>query len=182
LHAIKSAITISLLAVTVIPMAAFAQYPRGPGGQPGGGQVMPRPLRDRPAADSLPSLGAPVLVQLDKLENELKLTAEQLPAWNAYADKILHLADEMTRSQFVARTAPQPTGATAAEQLDRLTDSERKRLVAIEEIVAAGKAFYATLTDEQKAVADRKLMLPIRPLATGVPLPAGSAAGSGSGH
>ncbi len=175
----KWAVTVSLLAVTVIPMAAIAQYPRGQ--SPAGGQA-PHLSHDRPASDAPASLGGPVLVQLDKLENELKLTDAQRPAWNAYADKLLHLADEMTRSQFVARTAPQPTDATAAEQLDRLTDSERNRLAEIEEIVAAGKAFYATLTDEQKAVADRKLVLTIRPLAAGVLLPASSAAGSGGGH
>jgi len=77
----------------------------------------------------------------------------------------------MTRSRLVARMAPRPTDASAIQQLEQLAESERKRLTAIDEIADAGKAFYATLTAEQKLIADRKLVLPIRPLATGVVLP-----------
>jgi plasmid replication initiation protein len=57
------------------------------------------------------------------------------------------------------------------QQLDQLTDRERNRLTAIEDIAGAGKALYATLTTEQRAIADRKLVLPVRPLAAGVVLP-----------
>jgi hypothetical protein len=155
---------------------APAQLPGGHGHTPPGSSGP----SDR-AADPLASSGAPVLVQLDQLEQELKPSAEQRATWNAYADKILHLADDMTRSQFAARIAPRPTDATALQQLDQLTDRERNRLAAIEDIVAAGRAFYATLTTEQREIADRKLVLPIRPLATGVVLPGIGAAGRGSG-
>jgi hypothetical protein len=171
----KSMVTVLLTAVAMIASAAFAQYPGGRGGWPpaGGGQAAqgPSKTRDRPATDALASTGAPVLVQLDQLESELKLTPQQRAAWNAYADKVLHLADDMTRSRFVARTSPQPTEATAAQQLDQLADTERNRLTAVEEIAEAGKALYAMLTSEQKTIADRKLVLPIRPLAIGVVLP-----------
>jgi hypothetical protein len=144
-----------------------AQYPGGHGHTPAGSSSK----SDRAAPDPLASSGAPVLVQLDQLEQELKPSAEQRAAWNAYADKVLHLADDMTRSQFAARIAPRPTDATAVQQLDQLTDRERNRLTAIEDIAGAGKALYATLTGEQRAIADRKLVLPIRPLAAGVALP-----------
>jgi hypothetical protein len=146
---------------------ASAQYPGGHAHTPPGSSG----TSGRAATDPLPSSGAPVLVQLDKLENELKLSPEQRAAWNAYADKILRLADDMTRSQFAARVAARPTDATAVQQLDQLTDRERNRLTAIEDIAGAGKALYATLTGDQRAIADRKLVLPIRPLATGVVLP-----------
>jgi len=171
----KSVVIVLLTAVAMISSVAFAQYPSGRGGWPpaGGGPAAqgPSKTRDRPAADALSSSGAPVLVQLDQLESELKLTPQQHAAWNAYADKVLRLADDMTRSRFVARTSPEPTEATAAQQLDRLADTERNRLTAVEEIAEAGKALYAMLTSEQKAIADRKLVLPIRPLAIGVALP-----------
>jgi hypothetical protein len=146
---------------------ASAQFPGGHGHTPSGSSG----TSGRTATEPLPSVGAPVLVQLDQLENELKPSAEQRAAWNAYADKILRLADDMTRSQFAARVAPRPTDATAVQQLDQLTDRERNRLTAIEDIVGAGKALYATLTTEQRAIADRKLVLPVRPLGAGVMLP-----------
>lgn len=165
-----------LMAVATVLPAAFAQYP---GEHAGAGQA-PRPssARDRPEAP--PSIGAPVLVQLDQLEADLKLTPKQRVAWDSYADEVLHLADAMTRSQFAARTAPPPTRSTAAQQLDQFVDSERDRLTAVERIAAAGKALYALLESEQKTVADRRLVLTIRPLATGVVLPAiGDAGRSG---
>lgn len=175
----SAALTVSLFSVAAVSMTAFAQYP---GGHPGGVQAAPPiKLHDRPAADPASSTGAPVLVQLDQLESDLKLTPEQRPAWDAYADKVLRLADDMTRSQFVARTSPQPTQATAAQQLDQLANSERNRLTAVEEIAEAGKALYAILTSEQRTIADHRLVLPLRPLATGIALPARRTAGSGSG-
>jgi LTXXQ motif family protein len=96
---------------------------------------------------------------------------QQRAAWNAYADKVLRLADDMTRSRFAARTSTRLTEATAVQQLDQLAGSARNRLTAVEEIVEAGKALYATLTSEQKAIADRKLALPMLSLATGASPP-----------
>jgi hypothetical protein len=171
----QSALAIVLIAGAVTLPAALAQYPGGHGGPALG----PSTTRTRPAPTS--SAGAPVLVQLDQLENELKITPEQRAAWNAYEDKVLRLADDMTRSQFAARTSL-ATDANAAQQLDRLLDTEQNRLTAIEEIAVAGKVLYATLTSDQKAIADRKLVLPLRPLATGVALPGiGDAGGRGEG-
>ena len=172
------AFAVALGAVTMASLEVFAQYPGGHGHTlPGSSGT-----RDKAATDTLSSSGAPVLVQLDQLENELKPSSEQRAAWNAYEDKILRLADDMTRSRFAARTAPRPTDANAAQQLDQLIDSEHNRLAAIEDIADAGKALYATLTAEQKVIADRKLVLPIRPLANGVVLPGiGDAANRGSG-
>jgi len=172
------AFAIALSAVTVIPPQVFSQVPGGHGHAPTGSSR----TSDKAATDALSSSSAPVLVQLDQLENELKPSVEQRAAWNAYADKILRLADDMTRSRFAARVAPRPTDATAAQQLDQLVDSERNRLTAIEDIADAGKALYATLTAEQKVIADHKLVLPIRPLANGVVLPGlGDSVNRGSG-
>lgn len=175
----KSAITVLLTAVAMIAPPAFAQYPGGHGGWPGtggtrgamgGGQGAQgsTKTRDRPTTDTLSTSGVPVLVQLDQLEGDLKLTPEQRTAWNAYADKVLRLADDMTRNRFAARASAQPTEATAIQQLDQLAGNARNRLTAVEEIVEAGKALYAMLTSEQKTIADRKLVPPILSLATSV--------------
>ena len=172
-----AAVAALLTAVATVLPAAFAQYPGGHGG--GQGTQRPGSAHDR-AVEATTSVGAPVLVQLDQLESDLKLTPQQRAAWDAYADQVLHLADAMTRSQFAARTAPPPTQSAAAQQLDQLVDSERKRLTAVEEIAAAGKTLYSLLDSEQRVIADRRLVLPIRPLATGVALPAIGDAGDRS--
>jgi hypothetical protein len=167
----RPVIVLLLIGVAITSPATLAQIPGGRGGPALGPSIS----RDRPAPSS--SAGAPVLVQLDQLESELKITPEQRAAWNAYEDKVLRLADDMTRSRFAARTSL-ATDASAAQQLDGLVDTEQNRLAALEEIAVAGKALYATLTSDQKTIADRRLVLPIRPLATGVALPGIGDAGS----
>ena len=53
---------------------------------------------------------------------------------------------------------------TAPKRLDALADMARNRLTAVEDIVDAGKALYASLTPAQKEVADRRLALPLATL------------------
>jgi hypothetical protein len=122
------------------------------------------------------NLGAFVQVQLDLLEDELKLAAAQRGAWTAYAERVGKFADDVVRSQFEARaaTTAQATG-TAPEQLGQIADRMRSRLLAVDEIVALGTAFYATLTPEQKVIADLRLSQTVATLITGA-TPAGVAA------
>jgi hypothetical protein len=122
-------------------------------------------------------VGAPVQLQLDRLEDDLKLTAEQRDAWNAYADQVLSFADEMTRAQFAARTSAVPEGVPAAQQLDQLAARARSRLAAIEDIIASGKALYAALSFHQRTIADRRLVVPMLSLANGLPARALGASG-----
>jgi hypothetical protein len=166
-----------LTAATMIPPPASAQFPGGHGGGARGGMGKghaaqePSKTRDQPAADTPPNTGAPVLVQLDQLEDDLKLSPQQRAAWNDYADKVLHLADEMTRSRFAARASVPVEGTTVVQQLDQLAGSARSRLTAVDDIVEAGKRLYAILTPAQKAIADRKLVRAMPPVATGILLP-----------
>jgi len=53
---------------------------------------------------------------------------------------------------------------TAVKRLDALADMARNRLTAVEDIVDAGKALYASLSPAQKQVADRRLALPLATL------------------
>lgn len=84
-----------------------------------------------------------------KLKAELKLSAEQEPAWNA----------------FVARTAhePRPMKAGAREDWSKLTTPERldkmqalkaERDAQMAKRIDATKSFYAALTPEQQKVFD----------------------------
>jgi hypothetical protein len=124
--------------------------------------------RDRTPPEDV---GAPVQVQLDRLEDDLKLTPQQRGAWNTYADKVLRFADDMTRARFEARTSSVPADTTATQQLDRLADKARNRSTAIEDIADSGKTLYAMLSPEQRAIADRRLLLPMLSLANGLPPP-----------
>ncbi len=113
------------------------------------------------------SPGAIVQVQLDQLEDDLKLAPAQIGAWRAYTDKVQKLADDTTRIRFEARTAA-PVPSSAVLQLDEIAAQMRSRKAAVDEIVDLGKALYATLTPEQKSIADRRLSPVVSLLTTGV--------------
>jgi hypothetical protein len=168
------AVVVAVLAIALFSsLPVLAQFPGGAQRNMGTGKAArPAQSRDQPA-----DIGAPVQIQLDKLEDDLKLAPEQQGAWNAYADKILKFADDMTRAQFMARTGSVSQDATAAQQLDQLTDRARNRMTAMEDIAQFGKALYAVLTTDQRKIADRRLVLPMLSLANGLPAP-GMATGS----
>ena len=172
---------LALLAALAISTVASAQFPGGQGGSRGGmggreGRA-PEAARGAPAADASSSANALVLTQLDQLEDDLRLAAAQRSAWDAYADTVLKLADNVTRLRFEARTST-PAPASAPEQLDQIASGVRSRTAIVDQIVESGRALYATLRPEQKAIADRRLALPLSLLATGV-APAAWADGGG---
>ena len=136
--------------------AAAAQAPGGGGrgnrgaggGQQGGPQGFERP--SGPAAANVADFARS---QVYELEDELRLTPAQRAAWNAYADKVLRLADDVARHRNDVRF---PRGS-APEQLDFLAQTVRDRLTAIEDIDDAGKALYAVLAPDQREKVDNRL-------------------------
>jgi hypothetical protein len=105
-----------------------------------------------------------IQVQLDQLEDALKLTAEQRPEWSRYADGVATLMDQLAQ----ARQPGGPAPGSAVDQLDALSATARSRVAAIADIADAGKRLYLLLTPEQKAVADRRLARIVAP-ALGLP-------------
>jgi len=186
----RKSTVVAVLALVVLSTAAWAQYPGGGGGGQGGGRggmgggrggPPPDGMRGPPATDAPLSPGASVQALLDQLEDDLKLAPAQRPAWTAYADKVQKLADTTARSRFEARTAT-PGRASAAQQLEQIDSGLRARTAAVDEIVDLGRALYATLTPEQKAIADPRLALPVSLLATGITPPGMQDASARSGR
>jgi len=92
-------------------------------------------------------------LQLTELEDDLRLASNQRAVWSAYADKVSKLADDVVRNRNAVRF---PKGS-APEQLEFIAETLRNRLTAVEDIVDAGKALYATLTPTQRTIADGRL-------------------------
>ena len=123
---LRMSMVLALLAAITMATTAWAQYPGGasgtggPGGAGGtrggmgGGRGGPPPdaMRGGSPVDAPLSPGAIVQVQLDQLEDDLKLVPAQIGAWRAYTDKVQKLADDTTRIRFEARTV----GAGAIER------------------------------------------------------------------
>lgn len=148
-------------------------WPGGPGGQSGrGGQGGmgtggagrgPMGATDASPGAARNDVATTVRFRLELLQEDLKLASSQRALWTAYADRVLKLLDDLSRSRSVTRIEDRP----APQQLDQLADTARNRLAAVEDIVEAGKALYAVLTPEQKTLADTRFVTVVRPLLDG---------------
>jgi len=123
------------------------QGPRGGRGGPGPGAEMRGPAQVAVNPDEL------ARSQLQDFDDDLKLVAAQRAAWNAYASRVLQLADDVARNRNSLRFPKGP----APEQLEFVAQTLRNRLTAVEDIVDAGKALYAVLTPAQREIADARL-------------------------
>jgi len=159
----------------------LAQFPGGgpPGGEfpdrgPSGGGMrgagrgrpdgMPGDLR-RPVMPE--NLEGRIETRLAQLHEDLGLSAAQENLWNAYADRIMSFADDMSRDRVGGRTDP---AQKSLEKIKRAVDAARNRLAALEDIESTAKALYGSFTPEQKTVADPRLasLIPMSP-ATDLP-------------
>ena len=172
MNSISIAVVTLALTLSLAAADAVAQFPGGgQGGRGGTGATGGRNGQDRRpdrAPDTPVSLMGQVEVQLDRLEEELHITLAQQPAWDSYARKVIRLADDVARARFAVRTAQDAPPSTAMQQFDRLAEAARNRVTVVDEIADAGRALYGTLTQEQKAIADRRLLLVALPLANGL--------------
>lgn len=153
----KKAIVLLLAIVTVAAAPELlAQFPGGgfPGGMRGGARNRPdnsaREQRPVPRED----LSDRIELRLEQLRGDLGLAPEQQGAWKSYADRITAYADDISRERDrVQSDAP----ANSLAQIDRAVDLARNHLTALEDIAAAAKTLYGTLTAEQKKTADSRL-------------------------
>ena len=107
-------------------------------------------------------------VTLHEFHEDLKLTDAQEPAWESYVEKLRALARDVARE---SRSRPAQLGLE--QRIDRIVDSARNRLTALEDIAQSAKALFAGLTPEQQKMADPRLAnLIAMPLAARSPLSA----------
>jgi hypothetical protein len=92
-------------------------------------------------------------VTAHELHEDLKLSPPQEPLWDAYLEKIRALGNDIARER-------RPLGSAAGnvtQQIDRIVDTARNRLTALEDIAQAAKDLYAKLTPEQQPAANPRL-------------------------
>jgi len=126
-----------------------------------------RPVQDPKKADAPVSLRAQVQETLSRTADDLRINGSQEKAWNAYATRVIRLADDITRARFAMRDA-QSEGVTAPQLFDRIAETAQNRMTAVEEIVDAGRALYATLSPTQQHLADKQLAAVVLSLASGI--------------
>jgi len=117
----------------------------GPGMMGGGprGGFGPGMAQGNPAANSA--------ARLAFLQTELKITADQESAWQAYAKQVKAQAESMQALRTQAAAAAQ----TAPERLNQRAAFAKQRAANMESMSVALNDLYAVLTPEQKAIADQ---------------------------
>ncbi|WP_292269343.1 Spy/CpxP family protein refolding chaperone [Mesorhizobium sp.] len=96
------------------------------------------------------------------MQAELKLTDAQQPQWKAVADAMRNNAKLAKDAMAGMGGAMMPAGSAAMTPLKRIDHVEQMlsaRLEGLRQLKTAMEPFYATLSEAQKAVAD-KLLLP----------------------
>src|SRR3954471_17052322 len=140
----RAALALFLAAATGSAAAQFGGRRRG-GGDKSGERGEKGDKASEPHVNALE-------VTAHEFHEDLKLTPEQEPLWEAYLGKVRALGNDVVRER-----TQQPSGRTVTQQIDRIVDVARNRLAALEDIAQAGKDLYAKLTSDQQPLANPRL-------------------------
>lgn len=141
-----------LLATTAIAfgISAYAQpgMMQGMGCDhgPGMGMMQGKGMKGDPAARAEQ--------HLSQYKSQLKITPQQEPLWQAFAEKMKANAGQGMKGMRDNMQQPM----TAPERMDKMTATMKERLAAMESTHESFKRLYDALTPEQKAVADKHVM------------------------
>lgn len=89
--------------------------------------------------------------RLMRLRADLKVTAEQEPLWQAFAEKA---KAEAGKGFQAMRDNAQDLSLSAPERMTRMTEVMKQRVAAMESVSDSFKRLYDALTPDQKRVAD----------------------------
>jgi hypothetical protein len=147
----------------VVPAAgdAFAQgLPRrertGPAGAPrAGGEAGKRASVPQAPSDPM----AAIELELPSLKVDLKLSAEQVPAWSAFERDVRDVA-ELGRAQrkHVMSIGAAPETASALKLVQSVAEDDRMRAEAMVDLRSHLQALYAALAEDQRRLLDRRVV------------------------
>jgi Spy/CpxP family protein refolding chaperone len=149
-----AAATFATLAVAAASAVfAFPGPGMGPGFGPGFGPMAGGPGTFGPGARFAGGdMTAFADQRMGELKSELKITAAQEPAWQAFTGK----AKQQAQTMQANRTKMQEAGGPTPDRMAQRSEFMKQRLAGMESMNAAMKDLYAVLTPEQKAVADQR--------------------------
>lgn len=90
--------------------------------------------------------------RMGELKTELKITAAQESAWQAFTGK----AKQQAQAMQANRAKIQEVGSPIPDRMAQRSEFMKQRTTNMESMSAAMKDLYAVLTPEQKALADQR--------------------------
>jgi hypothetical protein len=160
----KGFIVFSVLMLAIVAADASAQMGSRRGGGRGGVD------RSAKAQEKPQNSVDQLALILAELQEDLKLTAVQQAAWDAYVRNVEALASDVARERGRTKEVMQ---MKVLQRLDHAVDVARNRLTAVEDIAAAAKKLHAGLTPEQQSMADPRLATAITAAADSGPANSG---------
>jgi len=125
-------------------------YAQGPGCGPDGKPGMQRSSMQK---GGMMEPGARIEQRLTSFKGELKLTAEQEPLWQAFAEK--SKAEAGKGMQAMRERMQNDKPVTAPERMAQMQAQMKERVAAMESVNESFNRLYTALTPEQKATADK---------------------------
>lgn len=98
--------------------------------------------------------GARAEQHLSRLKEQLKLSTQQEPLWQAFAEKSKAEAEKGYKA--MRERASQDKTMTAPERMAQMQNSMKDRAASMESVNESFKRLYAALSPEQKAAADKQ--------------------------
>ena len=134
----------------------------GQGGMSGGSRGADRDQDFRPTRPDVESLEQ-VDYRLSILEEDLRLNPTQRTPWDSFAGKVRAYAGDIARARARMANAPLTGGGGGVQHIEQAADDARNRATALDDIAVAAKTLYATLSPEQKYLADSRIATLIAP-------------------
>src|SRR5262245_5852848 len=153
------------LTIAIAESNSFAQFGgRGSGGFFGGTPRAPRGNTQNSVPRSSPDSYEQTEHRLALMEMDLQLNSQQREPWQAFANKVRAYASDVSRERARAGI-PQSQGTpiSGLQHIDLITDGARIRLSELEDIRTATNGLYATLSPDQKKIADARMVALITP-------------------
>ena len=155
------AVAVLLPAMALAACSSFG----GLGGGRHGGRSGQDSSEQRSSEAARLSANDQIRLRLTDLRVDLHLTPEQAAPWQAYEDQVIGMISDS------GRDAGAFAGGDALNQIGRRVAAEQRRAAALEQLANAARKLYATLTDEQRRIADRQLAgtVPVETFGTAAP-------------
>ena len=114
---------------------------------------MPGMMRSSMPQGGMMDPSARVEQRLARFKSELKLTAQQEPLWQAFADKSKAVTAQGKQAMRERMKDDKPV--SAPERMAQMQGAMKERVAAMESVSESFNRLYAGLTPEQKAAADK---------------------------
>ena len=124
-------------------------YAQGPGCDPDGRPGIKRSAIQRGMMDP----GARIEQRLSRLKADLKITGQQEPLWQAFAEKSKNESGKGMQAMRERMQGDKPL--SAPERLAQIQGLMKERVTAMESVNESFTRLYAALTPEQQAAADK---------------------------